>query len=96
MEIKLNFAKEDIESILEKNGYDSDIVTMWYPRHPYNEEDALKLGEMCKLNKKIAYPKGMDCPWKHEEKPLLSKYKEFDYQEVVNKLISSILLKKLF
>ena len=95
MEINIEFEKEEINAILKKNGYIIEEATFYYPRHPYSEEDAIRWGEICSVKTTVAYLKGIDCEWKHEEKPLLSNYKEFLYLNVVNKVISSLMYQKL-
>ena len=95
MEIKLNFSNEDIDKILNENGYVCENVLMWYSKHPYDIEYAVEHGELGSYYVKMAYPKNIDCPWKQDEKPLVENYKEFVYDNFVNNFVSKLILSKL-
>lgn len=95
MEIKLKLSNEDIDRILMVNGYVCERVLMWYPKHPFDANMAFELNELGCYYVKMAYPKENCCPWRHEEKPLIENYKEFEYENVVNNLINKLMFSKL-
>ena len=85
MEIKLNFDDNQINDILEKENYIVEDVMMYYPLD-YDDEQYLS------YNVKVAYHMMDDVGWKHEDKPLMSDYVDYKYENVVSKLINKALV----
>ena len=84
MKITINFTKKQIDSILKKNGYETSEVLLWYKLSDYEDS---KLG--C-YKERLAYPRGMDCKWNSEERPMLSDYEDFIYDKVAQNLINDL------
>jgi hypothetical protein len=96
MEVKLKFDDEVLTQLLIKNGYKIDTILVWYPKYPLSIETASRLGELVSFHMKVAYPENIKCPWEGDEKPLAEKYKVYKYENIVEKVVSKLILKKLF
>lgn len=92
MEIKLCFTEEQISELLEKHGYVVEDVLMWYPLYDGMDKSSTNFG---KRYVKLAYPNGMDCPWKKGEKTFFENYKDFLYDKIVERLISNLVFQKI-
>ena len=91
MEINIKLDREDIEKILNANGYVSELVVLWY-----NCDIEDKIECLCPIKKPIAYRNGERPITLEGENPRLENNKEHMVENVVQKLFKKRLMELMY
>ena len=97
MKIDIEIGNDVCQFILKRCGYVSEKVTLYYdPMEEVRGIEDAPVNELIGIEKTVAYPNGRRPEVLSERYPLIEDCEDFMYDDVVNSLFNSWLLKAVF
>jgi hypothetical protein len=96
MKINIELSKSVCDTILERCGYISENVTLYYDPMNSIRVDEAKPEELRGVQRVVCYPKGNRPEILSEEYPLIGECMDILYEKVIEDLFNSWLVKTMF
>lgn len=85
--VDINLSDKDIQAILDANGYEVKTLLVYYS--PFSEEYDWEERNTFKLYRDYAFKKNNMPEEAKREKPILEELKEYELDNVLNKIITN-------
>lgn len=89
--VDINLSEKDIQAILDANGYDIKTLLVYYS--PFSEEYDWEERNTFKIYREYAFKKNNMPEEAKREKPILEDLKEYELDNVLNKIITESIVR---